>query len=123
MKFYNYSGRIAIENPQPMKIFNLPEPSQIIQPYEFGSIYSKKTYLWLKNLPPLFYTNYNKNFIPYLPSNTGGKKRNQMFRYKFITQKESSKTFPEIAQAMAIQWGGFPFFFSRELDRAKNESV
>lgn len=28
--------RIAVENPVPMGIYELPDPSQIIQPYEFG---------------------------------------------------------------------------------------
>ena len=38
---------IAVENPVPASIFCLPEPSQVIQPYDFGHPYLKKTYLRL----------------------------------------------------------------------------
>lgn len=44
---------IAVENPTPMKIVGLPPYTQAIQPYEYGHPYSKRTCLWLKNLPPL----------------------------------------------------------------------
>ena len=40
---------IAIENPRPLAIVELPKPSTIVQPYEFGEPFSKATYLWLKN--------------------------------------------------------------------------
>lgn len=33
---------IAVENPVPMKICNLPKPSCMIQPYHFGDRYTKK---------------------------------------------------------------------------------
>lgn len=96
--------RIAVENPQPLKIVGLPPHTQAIQPYQFGDPYSKKTLLWLKNLPELKPTNVLSEYKPYLPSNTGGAKRGQKFMYKSITQKDSSKTFKGIAQAMAKQW-------------------
>lgn len=97
--------RIAIENPQPLKIVALPPNTQTIQPYQFGDPYSKKTLLWLKNLPELVPTKILSEYKPYLPSNTGGAKRGQKFMYKNISQKDSSKTFPGIAKAMAEQWG------------------
>jgi hypothetical protein len=97
--------RIAVENPQPMKIFDLPKHSTIIQPYEFGHPFSKKTYLWLKGLAPLMSTISIADYKPYLPSNTGGAKRGQKAIFRSISQKESSKTFPGIAKAMAEQWG------------------
>ena len=54
MQIFNADcDRIAIENPRPLKIVELPEPQQVIQPYQFGHPYSKATCLWLKNLPPL----------------------------------------------------------------------
>lgn len=34
--------RVVIENPTPSKIFNYPEPTQAIQPYEYGHEFSKK---------------------------------------------------------------------------------
>ena len=53
MRFYNAEcEHIAIENPIPSKVFELPKYTQTIQPYEFGHPFSKKTCLWLKNLPP-----------------------------------------------------------------------
>jgi len=99
-------GRIAVENPLPLKIAMLPKPSQIIQPYEYGHAFSKKTLLWLKNLPHLKPTKVLNNYVPFLPSNTGGKKRGQTYRFSSISQKDSSKTFQGIADAMAAQWDG-----------------
>lgn len=97
--------RIAIENPQPLSIVGLPKPTTYVQPYEFGHPYSKKTLLWLKGLPPLMPTQLIADYEPFLPSNTGGKKRGHKYMYKSISQKDSSKTFPGIARAMAEQWG------------------
>jgi len=96
---------ICIENPFPLKVIELPKETQTIQPYQFGHSYSKKTLLWLKNLPPLIPTDIKTDYVPYLPSNTGGKKKGQKYHYTSISQKESSKTFIGIAKAMADQWG------------------
>ncbi len=107
MKLWNAPIKfIAIENPQPLKIVGLPNHSTIVQPFEHGEPYSKKTLLWLKNLPPLMATKIISNYKPFLPSNTGGAKRGQKATFKSISQKDSSKTFPGIAKAMAEQWGG-----------------
>jgi hypothetical protein len=97
---------IAVENPTPLKVYQLPEPSQAIQPWQFGHPYSKRTLLWLKNLPQLTATNIVTNHKPYLPSNTGGKKRGQSYSIGISKNaKESSKTFAGVAEAMAEQWG------------------
>ena len=98
---------IAIENPTPLKVVELPNHSQAIQPYEYGHEYSKRTLLWLKNLPLLKPTDIKSNYKPYLPSNTGGKKRGQKYQFVNITQKESSKTFSGVAKALAFQYGNF----------------
>ena len=37
--------RVAIENPRPLKIVELPKEDQRIQPYQFGDPWSKLTYL------------------------------------------------------------------------------
>jgi len=96
---------IAVENPVPLKVIGLPQYSQVIQPYEYGHEYSKKTLLWLKNLPLLKPTDIIKNYKPYLPSNTGGKKRKQRYNQGITKNaKERSKTFEGIAKAMATQW-------------------
>lgn len=97
---------IAVENPTPLKIWELPKETQVIQPYEFGHPYSKRTLLWLKNLPPLVPTNKLDEYKPFLPSNTGGKKRGQAHSFGVARNAtEASKTFEGIALAMASQWG------------------
>lgn len=98
--------RIAVENPVPLKVVGLPEPTCSVQPYEHGEPFSKKTCLWLKNLPPITPTNMVSNYKPYLPSNTGGAKRGQKHsRGVAKNAKEASKTFKGVAQAMCEQWG------------------
>lgn len=99
---------VAVENPVPLKIVELPICTQVIQPYEYGHSYSKKTLLWLKNLPQLKPTKIVESYKPYLPSNTGGAKRGQKHsRGTAKNAKESSKTFEGIAKAMAEQWSYF----------------
>lgn len=98
---------IAIENPTPLKVVELPKQDQAIQPYEYGHEFSKRTLLWLKNLPLLKPTDIKSNYKPYLPSNTGGKKRGQKYQFVNISQKESSKTFSGVAKALAFQYGNF----------------
>lgn len=96
---------IAIENPRPLSIVGLPEESQQVQPFQFGEPYSKLTYLWLKNLPPLKPTKIIRKYKPFLPSGTS---RNAGTDYNIGTahgSKQRSKTFPGIAEAMADQWG------------------
>ena len=99
MSIYNADcSKIAIENPTASKIYELPEKTQVIQPWQFGHPYSKRTQLWLKGLPKLIPTNIVEvesscreagNWF-----NKGGKDR----------QINRSKTFPGIAKAMADQW-------------------
>lgn len=108
MAFYNANcPRIAIENPTPMKIAGLPQYTQAIQPYEHGHPYSKRTCLWLKNLPTLKPTMLMAHHEPYV--NGGYKDENGNYR-RFQgrcerEQKNRSKTFTGIARAMAEQWG------------------
>lgn len=113
MAFWWYGkngGRIAIENPIPSKVFELPEKSQVIQPYEYGDPYTKKTYLWLFNLPKLQPTNIVEERRPYVCGNAEIWKKqaaNGVVYGKEKSAKHRSKTFPGIAAAMAEQWGGF----------------
>jgi len=101
--------KIVIENPIQSKVFNIPKYDQIIQPYEHGHPYSKKTCLWLKGVPPLKPTNIvTDNIISWVSG--GSKDHNGKPRknkgMKFRDSKTKSKTFSGIAQAMAEQWGG-----------------
>lgn len=107
MQFMNANcDKICIENPTPLKIVGLPKESQVIQPYQFGHPYSKRTLLWLKGLPELKPTNILTEYTPYLPSNTGGFARGRGgSRGVAHNAKDASKTFSGIAQAMAEQWG------------------
>lgn len=99
--------RIAVENPTPMKIVGLPPCSQVIQPYEFGHPYSKRTCLWLRGLPPLMPTEIVSHHTPWV--NGGCKDAHGNYR-RFQGRgerdpKTRSKTFTGIAEAMAQQWG------------------
>ena len=102
--------RIAVENPIPSAVYELPTYTQIIQPYEYGHPHTKKTCLWLKGLPPPHPTaivkpekarrfqqkNGKWRYSCWEMDQRGGKER----------ARERSKTFPGIAKAMAEQWGG-----------------
>jgi hypothetical protein len=106
MSIYNAKAKyIAIENPLPMKIVGLPDKSQVIQPYEFGDPYSKKTCLWLKNLPLLKPTNVLTEYQPFINGGGGRLNRPNYQNKKFAAGAVNrSKTFPGIAKAMAQQW-------------------
>lgn len=99
--------KIAVENPIPSSVFNLPKYTQIIQPYEFGHPYSKKTCLWLKALNPLKPTEIIQNHIPFVSSGSYTKTHDPKYKgasRKGGAAKSRSKTFPGIAAAMASQW-------------------
>lgn len=91
--YTNKCNHIAIENPTPLKLWALPKPNQIIQPYEFGHHEMKRTCLWLKNLPPLMSTDIILDPVQWVIYTQGSKAR--------------SKTFQGIADAMADQWGDY----------------
>jgi hypothetical protein len=98
--------KIAIENPIPNTVFKMAPHSQQIEPYEFGHPYTKKTRLWLKNLPVLLPTNIVKPVGPFVPSGTGRKDRSKYGAAKRGEDaKNRAKFWPGIAQAMANQWG------------------
>ena len=109
MKFFNADcERICIENPVPLLVVELPEKTQMIQPYQFGHPYTKKTYLWLKGLPALEPTNIVEPVGPYVCGNAEIWKKqaaNGTVYGKEKSAKNRSKTFPGIAKAMAEQWG------------------
>ena len=107
MQFYNADcEKIAIENPTPSKIYELPEKSQVIQPYMFGHPFTKRTQLWLKGLPKLKSTNLVEPERTWCPSGSYSKKHGEQHRGMFTKDraKQRSKTFTGIAKAMAEQW-------------------
>lgn len=81
---------LAIENPTPLRVFELPKESQVVQPYEYGNPYTKRTLLWLRGLPELKPT----KIVDPLGSWVAMHK----------TPRQRSKTFSGIAEAMANQW-------------------
>lgn len=100
--------RIAVENPIPSKVFELPPYTQVVQPYEYGHPFTKRTCFWLKGLPPLVPTDVVEPERTWCPSGSYSGKHGEKHRGMFTTDraKNRSKTFPGIANAMAEQWGG-----------------
>lgn len=109
MRCYNAKcNKICIENPVPSKIFDLPPKSQVIQPYEFGEPYTKKTYLWLKGLPNLKPTDIVEPLGSWVCGNAEIWKKqaaNGKVYGKEKDAKHRSKSFWGICRAMADQWG------------------
>lgn len=99
--------KIALENPVSIISTQIRKPDQIIQPYWFGHDASKKTCLWLKNLPLL------RSTAVVAPAIINGKPRwgNQSpcgankLGPSADRWKKRSKTYTGIAAAMATQWG------------------
>lgn len=89
--------KIAIENPVGRLSTLWRKPDQYIQPWQFGHGETKKTGLWLKELPKL------------LPTNIVDGREQRIWKMgpkKGINRGlERSKTYQGIADAMAEQWG------------------
>jgi len=92
--------RIAVENPimlgHPRRIFSIPEPTQVLQPWQFGHGETKATCLWLKGLPALAATEVVSGREGRVWRMPPGPER----------KRERSRTYDGIARAMAAQWGG-----------------
>ncbi len=98
--------KIALENPVSVISTKIRKPNQIIQPFEYGHDVTKRTCLWLKNLPNLKPTKIVKPDIVLV----NGKKMSRMHYESFkLPSKERSKVrskfYTGIAEAMADQWG------------------
>lgn len=87
--------RIALENPVSVISSHIRKPDQIIQPWQFGHGETKKTCLWLKNLPPL------------QPTDIVDGREGRVWKLPPSKDrwKERSRTYTGIAEAMAQQWG------------------
>lgn len=90
--------RICVENPIPhryaVEIIG-SKPTQYIQPWQYGHGETKKTGLWLKNLPLLEPTKIVSGRVARVHKMSPGPDR----------WKERSRTLTGIAEAMADQWG------------------
>lgn len=96
--------KIVVENPTPMKVFGLPQYNQVIEPFQFGHPYKKRTCLWTKGVPALKPTEIiTEGIVSWV---SGGSKDSQGNARKskattFRDAKTRSKTFEGIAEAMA----------------------
>lgn len=100
--------RIVVENPIPSSVYELPAYTQIIQPYEYGEPWSKKTCLWIKGVDKLKPTNILSEYKPYCSSGSYSSTHDPKYKgasRKGGSSKSRSKTFHGIAKAMAEQWG------------------
>lgn len=98
--------KVAIENPVGIIGTVFRRADQIIQPWQFGDPYNKKTCLWLKGLPLLQPTkvvepthNWGSN------SYRSGNRKKSALPSKFWGAKDRARSFKGIAAAMAEQWG------------------
>lgn len=91
---------LAVENPIPMKIAGLPRPSFYACQSWFGVKYTKKTCYRVRNLPPLVAQLEFPNPKSFTYCSRG---------------KYRSRTFPQLAKAIAVQWSDFII-----LDRMKS---
>lgn len=111
MQFVNaHCQKICIENPTGVMNTCYRRPDQTIHPYYFAesindteNYVTKKTGLWLKNLPELKYSCNLPNPMDSADTWSTGKKKNWTERSH--GQKFRSVTFPGVARAMAEQWG------------------
>lgn len=78
------------------RLFDMPAPSQTIQPWQFGHPETKATCLWLKGLPRLTPTAVVEGREARVHLEPPGPDR----------WRNRSRTYPGIAAAMAEQWGG-----------------
>lgn len=106
--------RKALENPMGCIGTRIRPASQFIQPYEFGDDASKKTGLWLENLPALSIdprarangrivaTPNGKTVERWSNQTDSGQNKLGPSENRALLR---SKTYPGIAEAMAAQWG------------------
>lgn len=87
-------NKICIENPISIMSTKYRKPDQIIQPWQFGHGETKATCLWLKNLPKLTPLHVVEGRFPRVHYEAKSDERS----------KNRSRTYPNIAKAMAHQW-------------------
>ena len=109
-------ARIAVENPVMhgyARSIVGRGPDQTIQPYEYGHGETKRTGLWLKNLPKLTPTNRVDGRVARVHRMPPGPGR----------WRERSRFFEGIAAAMADQWGSIPLQGSLFTDHIRSEAA
>ena len=99
--------KICVENPQGYISTAFRPPHQYFCHSDHGADYTKRTGLWLKNLPPLMAT--KKNHVP-AERGKNGRLISKIFDGSFHLPPEErrkvrSRMHPGVAAAMAEQWG------------------
>lgn len=103
--------RVAIENPVGRINTAIRRPDQIINPWQFGDPWKKRTCLWLKNLPLLEPTNVVAPRGSWVGGGSlakgGAVSESGAYQGRKFADDVSArnKTFLGIAAAMASQWG------------------
>lgn len=108
MRFINADcEKIVCENPVGLPNSRYRKPDQIVNPWQFGEPYAKKTCLWLKGVPALKPSCEKKpeNLKSYAYHTMVDENGKTISWDSQLSKKLRSKTFPCIAQAMAEQWG------------------
>lgn len=114
MALYNSNiPKICLENPTGYINSHYRKPDQIINPFQFGHPFKKRTCLWLRNMHRLIETELVEPKFHFTSNSTRGgllkdgtRKKSELPIYKaWDNSTERSKTFPGIANAMAEQWG------------------
>ena len=90
----NHAGMVALENPVGVLSSKWRKPDQYIQPWQYGHGETKKTGLWLHNLPRLKSTNVVDGREQRVWRMSPSKDRSRL----------RSETYKGIALAMAEQW-------------------
>jgi hypothetical protein len=106
--------RVAVENPVMHKhakerIRGYLPPAQSVQPWQFGDWETKRTCLWLRGLEPLrptFATLEAARSGLHLKADAQPAARVWRMPPGPERERERSRFFPNIARAMAEQWGG-----------------
>ena len=105
--------RKALENPimngHPRRLFEIRRPVQIVQPWQFGDPETKATGLWIDGLMPLrpIYTTWAQcRDALGLPADAKPVARVHRMAPSPERSRLRSTTYPGIAGAMALQWGG-----------------
>ena len=121
MSLYNADiPRVCIENPQGYLNSHFRRPDQIIHPWMFGDHEMKRTCLWLRGLPKLYYSvQFPQKPEPYYIRTTDGHRMHftdASHCSQGLTRWQTrARTFHGIAEAMAVQWGsaGSQYFYEK----------
>ena len=91
----------AVENPQPLGFWarRMGRHDCVSNPFEHGDPVRKRTFWWLRGLPPLVST------APVVPTGTLVPQKTGQAGPR--DSMERSRTMPGLARAIADQWGGY----------------